>query len=382
MPLRPRSFQEVYDIIKQRVERRYSDADFIEGSYNDLYSGGISLIYQELQAYALDLFRKTWITNPQNTGKDLEDLSIDHYHTGAARPVASRSVGVITITRKNSNSDVINVQVGDIFTTEGKNFVSLEALTILGGSPSGTVILQAEEAGVEGNIDAAQNWSSPIGNVDITNTEPFQGGKEILNDEAYRSFIANFVQSIQEGTAQGLEGTAKLVPGVHSAKVIDKLVDVGTLAPDGTLATGGDLFRFGAIRLLMYLGGETDAPVNSAIRSLVEKNIKAQLSAGEFIRIISAVPKPIDWTVTLTFSSSVESLSLSQRRGELERAFKAAIDDLNVGADFDRMAIANSVLSENNWGGLFTIVTNLPSGEVTIKENEKAVAGTITVNVQ
>ena len=379
MPLAPKSYQEVYKIIRTKVETSYPNADFNEGSFNDLYAGAFALAYQELQAYSLEQFKKTFFQNPANTGADLETLAVDHFHEGARRPPAQKAQGTILITRDSGNSDEISVSVGDVFTSREKNYVATEAVTILADNASGNVTLEAEEAGVAGNLASGQTWKSSLSEVTISNAEPFQGGQDVLNDEDYRTFIQNFVESIQEGTATGLEGTARLVPGVADARVIRKLVDVGTLDNAGALKTSG-VVKFKDVLLYLYVAGEGTSAVNAAIRSAVETRVKQQISAGETISVISAVPQTIDWTVTLTFTSGAQALALAKQRDRLKTAFETAINDLAIGADFDRDAIATKVLTDNGWTGYFTIQTNAPAGDVTIAENQKAVAGTITIN--
>ena len=105
MPLAPKSFQDVYKIIRTKIESNYPDADFNEGSFNDLYAGAISLAYQELQALSMEQFKKTFFQNPANRGQDLETLAVDHFHEGAMRPQAQKALGSITITRKERTSD-------------------------------------------------------------------------------------------------------------------------------------------------------------------------------------------------------------------------------------------------------------------------------------
>lgn len=377
MPLTPKSFQDVYNIIRTKIEETYPNADFNEGSFNDIYAGSFALAYQELQAYALEQFRKTFFLNPSNTGTDLETLAVDHFHEGAQRPQAQKAVGTVTVTRESGNTDQIDIAQGTVFSSNEKDYVSTEVVTILAGNDNGNVTLEAVEAGQAGNLLANQSWKTSINAVTVANAEPFQGGADQLDDQQYREFIQSFVESIQDGTAIGLEGTAKLVPGVSSAKVIRKLVDVGTLTPAGILKTS-DLVRFKTVNLILYVAGETTA-TNSAIRSVVETMVKEQLSAGETISVQSATPKSIDWSVTLTFTSSSQALAVSKQRSQIKTAFENAINDLDIGSDFDRTAMATKVLSDNNWTGLFTIVTNTPSGNITIKENEKAYAGTVTV---
>lgn len=377
MPLAPKSFQDVYKIIRTKIESNFPNADFNEGSFNDLYAGAISLAYQELQALSMEQFKKTFFQNPANRGQDLETLAVDHFHEGAMRPQAQKALGSIEITREAGNVDEISISEGDVFTSNEQDFVATEDVTILGANASGVVQLEAVEAGTAGNIQANQAWKTSLEDVTVANAEPFQGGAEVLNDEEYREFIKNFIESIQDGTATGLEGTAKLVSGVEDAKVIRKLVDVGTLDSSGALKASG-VVKFKGVLLNLYVAGGNSA-TNSAIRSAVENRVKQQLSAGETISVISAVPQSIDWDVTLTFTSGAQALALAKKRDELKLAFEEAINDLAIGGDFDRDAMATKVLTDNGWTGYFTVQTNTPSGDVTIAENQKAVAGTITI---
>ena len=378
MPLAPKSYQDVYKIIRTKVESRYPNADFNEGSFNDLYTGAISLAYQELQALALDNFKKTFFQNSATTGTDLETLAVDHFHEGARRPQATKAIGTLVVTRDTGNNSLITIPTGTVFTSNEKNFVSTSDVSIIIGNDTGNVPVEAEEAGVAGNLESGQTWKSSLADVTVTNPEEFQGGQAELNDDEYRDFIKNFIESLQDGTATGLQGSALLVPGVNDARVIRKLVDVGTLDNTGALKTTG-VVKFKAVLLYLYVASGTNSNVNSAVRSAVETKVKNQLSAGETISVISATPRAIDWDVTLTFVSSTQALALAKKREDLKQAFATAINDLSIGTDFDRAAMATKVLTDNGWTGLFAIVTNTPSGNITIAENEKAVSGTITV---
>ena len=339
----------------------------------------MSLAYQELQALSLDQFKKTFFLNPANRGADLETLAIDHFGTGASRPEAQKAIGAVIVTRDTGNTGVINVPSGQVFTSNEKDFVATEAVTILASNDSGVVEVEAVEAGVGGNIRDAQTWKTSIPDVTVTNTEAFQGGRDVLNDQEYRTYIQNFVESVQDGTATGLEGTAKLVPGVSDAKVIKKLVDVGTLDNTGALKSTG-LLRFKDVILQLYVASESEA-TNASVRALVESRVKGQLSAGNTVSVISASPQSIDWTVTLVFTASPQALALAKDKNRLQSAFEQAISDLGIGDDFDRDAMITKVLTDNNWTGLFTGTASAPAGDVTIAENQKAVPGTITIQV-
>ena len=377
MPVTPKTYQQIYDFIRSKVQARFPDADFVEGSFNNVTAGAWSLAYQELQALVIQEFAKTYLQNSQTTGSELERLAVDHFHEGAARPQTKKSVGAITITR-DGNNEVIVIEEGQQFSSGELNFVSIEEVTILAGANTGTILVEAVEGGPAGNLEAGQEWSTSIDGVTVSNSDAFQGGADPLNDGEYREFIKNFIESLQDGTTQGLEGAAKIVSGVSDARVIRNLVDVGTLKADGTLRDAP--VRFKSIILNLYVSGDNGL-ANPAILALVRNNVQKQLSAGEIINIQSSVPVSIDWDVTLDFSSTAEALALSSQRRRLEEAFMSAINDLSIGDDFIRADMATKVLTDNNWTNLFTVNTTKPAGDIVINNNQKAVAGRVTIEV-
>ena len=379
MAVRPRSYIDIYNLIKSVIQSpNRPDADFTEGSYNDIMSGAYALAYQELQKLLLDRFAKTQLQNAQTRGQDLENLAIDQYHEGIARPGLTTAVGAVTVTRDAGNSDKIEIPITTVFTGGGQSFRPLEAVTILAAADSGVVLLRAVEGGPAGNISSGASWTSDLNEVSITNTEDFQGGANPLSDGDYRVFIKNFIENLQDGTRQGLEGAAKIVPGVQDAALIKQLVSAGTLDSAGALEASPT--RFNAVLMTLYVAG-VNGKANDAILELVKRNVNNQLSAGEIVTFSSTIPKRIDWSVTLTFASSADALALSKRREALKTAFEQAINDLAIGTDFERTAMATKVLTDNNWASLFSVETSTPAGDVTVGVSEKAIAGTVTVEV-
>ena len=379
MAVRPRSYIDIYNLIKSIIQSpNRPDADFTEGSYNDIMTGAYALGYQEHQKLLLDRFAKTQLQNAQTRGQDLEDLAVDQYHEGIARPGLTTAVGAVTVTRDSGNSDKIEIPRTIVFTGGGKSFRPLEAVTILAASESGVVLLEAEEGGPASNITAGAMWTVDIDEVTVTNTEDFQGGANELSDGDYRVFIKNFIENLQDGTRQGLEGAAKIIPGVQDASLIKRLVSVGTLDSSGDLEAAAT--KFNSVLMTLYVAG-TNGKANAAILELVKRNVNRQLSAGEIIAFSSTIPKRIDWSVTLTFTSSADALALSKRREDLKTAFEQAINDLAIGVDFVRTDMSTKVLTDNNWTGLFTVEASIPAGDVTVGATEKAIAGTVTIEV-
>ena len=379
MAVNPRSYDDVYNLLKATIQSpSRPNIDFTEGSYFDIMTGAFSLGYQELQRLLLDQFAKTQLQNAQTRGETLENLAIDQYHDGIARPGLTQSVGAVTVTRDTGHMGAVNIEKTATFTADGQDFHPIDAVTLISSANSITVLLRASVGGSAGNVKTGATWKSSVTGVTTTNTADFQGGANPLSDGDYRIFIKNFIENLQDGTKQGLEGSAKIVPGVADAKLVKKLVSVGTLTSAGVLQTTPT--RFNTIINTLYVAG-TNGQANDAILELVKRNVNNQLSAGEIVTFSSATPQSIDWSVTLTFTSSADAIALSKKRSELKQAFEQAINDLRIGDDFERTAMATKVLTDNNWTGLFTVETSTPAGDITITTNQKPIAGTVTVEI-
>ena len=379
MAVNPRSYDDIYNLLKATIQSpSRPNIDFTEGSYFDIMSGAFSLGYQELQRLVLDRFAKTQLQNAQTRGETLENLAIDQYHDGIARPRLTRSVGAVTVTRIAGNTGAIAIALTDEFTADGQKFKPMSAVTIASTSNDSVVLLRAEVGGPAGNVKAGVSWTTTNAKVTAVATSDFQGGANPLSDGDYRIFIKNFIENLQDGTKQGLEGAAKIVPGVADARLVKKLVSVGTLTSTGALETTPT--KFNTIINTLYVAG-TNGQANEAILELVKRNVNSQLSAGELISFSTATPRVIDWSVDLTFSNSNDAIALSKKRVELQTAFDKAINDLAIGTNFVRTAMATKVLDDNNWRALFTVKTNTPAGDITVGANEKPVAGNVIIEV-
>lgn len=382
MAIVPKSFDDIYLIAKNRLQSRFPNSDFNEGSFNDILVGSFALAYQELQALMLERFSKTFFENPLTSGTDLEILAIDHFGEGAARPLAKPAFGILTITR-GDNADEISIVKGQEFQTADQVFLAKDDVQILADSASGSVFVEAQLPGEAGNIGSGtDDWGSPgLTGVEITNTNAMQGGRETLGDEDYRVFIKEFVQSIQDGTAQGLEGTARIVNGVQDARVIRRLVDVGTLDNTGALETGANLFKFKAIRLILYVAGEGEV-ASPAVLEVVKERVSNQLSAGEFLFVQAAGIVIVNITAKLTFHSTNDALALAENTQVLKEAFENYINDLPIGDDFSITDLQDNYATNNGWYDLISSVeVSLPAGDIVTKENEKAIPGTIKITV-
>ena len=385
MPVNIRTYQETYDSIKARIQNTFPRSDFTEGSFLDVLSGSFSQAYQELQAIIGQSFSRTFFSDPATTGTYLDRLALDHFYI--SRPTPQKAIGTLRIVRASGNTNKVDIAKDSRFTTgddpELEYIVTSETATIAAASSATTSVdvnVEAIEAGANYNLSTNQTWESSIDNIVITNSDPIAGGTDALDDEEFRDYIRTFVLSIADGTAAGLEATAELIPGVSDARLLKKLVDVGTLATTGALETNPK--RFKSIEMIMYVAGE-GVKANSAIIEKVKQRVNAQLSAGEVIDIQPARIRELDVTLTITFTATQNAVRLSTDIDQLKTAIREYINDLTIGTNFIKNTMETTFAQKNGWKDvsgqadlISSVTVNVPAGDITnVATDQKFVAG-------
>ena len=385
MPVNIRTYQETYDTIKARIQNAFPKSDFTEGSFLDVLAGSFSLAYQELQALISQSFSRTFFSDPATTGAFLDRLALDHFYLG--RPEPQKSIGTLNIVRKSGNTEKVDIVKGATFTTgedpELEYIVTSDTATIAAASSASTSVnvnIEAIQAGADYNLNSNQEWTSDTENITITNSDPIAGGTDALDDEEFRDYIRTFVLSIADGTAAGLEATAELIPGVSDARLLKKLVDVGTLATTGALETNPK--RFKSIEMIMYVAGE-GVKANSAIIEKVKQRVNAQLSAGEVIDIQPARIRELDVTLSITFTATQNAVRLSTDIEQLTTAIRTYINDLDIGTNFIKSTMETTFAQKNGWKDvsgqddlISAVSVKVPAGDITnVATDQKFVAG-------
>ena len=245
--------------------------------------------------------------------------------------------------------------------------------------------LLADTEDVSYNLVAGQEWSvDGIENITITNEEEVIGGRGPMNDEDFREYISDFVQSITDGTVTGLEGAARTIPGVYDAKVVKNLVSVGTLTSTGALEASPK--RFNAIELVLYVAGERSA-VNSAVLERAKDIVNMQLSAGEAIKVVASEVRRINITAQIAFGTTQSAIQLAEDKAQIIEAVEDYINGLPIGtglnlATMESTTDVNGIIKRNNWDNLVTSfnVTDPPGNMVNTTATRKLVAGTVTLS--
>lgn len=238
----------------------------------------------------------------------------------------------------------------------------------LGGSPPSestaeriTVTAQAMQTGVEYDVSvgAISVLVDVEGDVtDVTNADPFIGGKDPESVEAFRQALLEWKRSPQSGSAQDLVAWATSIDGIDSAAVFKNVnlagshelgsVVVRVSGPDGAIPTG-DLV--------------------DEVQALIESRDLANIT----IYVGTFTPLLVDVTVHVT---PLPDYILADIDQSVEQAIANYVNDVEVGGVVYTAAIITAVFV---LPGVRTLRVTLPADDVSATATQKPVAGTIVV---
>jgi hypothetical protein len=365
-----------------------------EGSTLDIVSGVTSVAVREIVARVVTDFRKTFFSmahGPEITGgpDDLQTLAVDHFGDQFARPQAAKATGVVTFSRPTTGAGNVTIPVGTVVKTENnangvsQRFVTLAEVTMTGLSINASV--EAAIAGTEGNVLAATvdviESTLTDASIVVTNDEAFAGGAAIQNDAEYREFIRNQIETLKGATVAAIEAKALTVVGVETATLIEKEMpvkewDIGGGAPVG------DFFRIAFPSLYI---ADANGGASPALIAAVEVAIASVRACGVRIVVLGAVGVTINWTGVITLDPGGPNYAdLVDDPQPIIDSMTQYLADLAIGEDFNFIAANAHILSVWGPAGTGDLVsggfsTTVPSGNVSIAENEKVIPGTVTI---
>jgi uncharacterized phage protein gp47/JayE len=215
--------------------------------------------------------------------------------------------------------------------------------------------------------------------VTVNNTAEFAGGEDEEDDSEYRETIRNLIQSLQGATADAIRAKALTVPGVEQATCIETLMAVKEWDIGGGV-TVGDYFKLPSAKLYI---ADANGVASPTLISDVQTEIDKVRAAGVRVQVISAVAVSINWTAAITLNPAGPNYStLSSDTTMIVDEMTKYVQDLAIGSDFDRGLARLYIMAKYGPSGtndLTDFNTSIPSGTISISENEKAIPGTIEV---
>jgi hypothetical protein len=377
---------ELLDDFITELQNQASDlTDTTEGSEIDVIAGAVSTGIDEIQKVALDKFKKTFFSTAE--GDDLEYLAKDHFGDSFARPEASKSVGVVTFSRPNTNLGNVQILAGTIVKTpanaagSSQRFRVISTVTMTGLSINASV--EASIAGTAGNVQNGTitqiETTLTDSSVTVTNGDDFVGGSAAEDDSQYRETIRQLIQTLSGATASAIKAKALNVSGVEQATCIETLQYVKEWDIGGNVGVGD---YFAIPRAKLYIS-DANGTASQALIDSVLSAIEYTRACGINVDVLGAVAISINWSATITLNpSGTNYATLQSDTSMISDEMTKYVQNLDIGSDFDRGLARLYIMQKFGATGtndLTDFVTNTPTGNISVFENEKAIVGTITV---
>lgn len=386
---------QLYEILKAEIESRDGDySDFNEGSMLDILSGAFSTGLNEISELTVAEFKKTYFETahgPEVTGgnDDLETLAKDHYGDDFSRPKATKSTGSVTFSRASAGSGDVAIASGTVVKTEKDvsgqevRFVTTESVLMTGLTIDANV--EAVDEGSDGNVDAAKilviETTLTDSSVTVNNSAKMAGGIDEEDDAEYRETIRNKIQSLAGAIKEAIEGAVLSVSGVSIVSLIERervVIDYNV---------GSDEIESGAVffRIPYPVAYIADSNGNSS-QSLIDE-VTAALepvrACGVQIEVLGAIAVNLDWNASLTLNAGGPNFATLQSDiSMITDSMKEYLTSLEIGEDFIKTAANEYILSI--WGpdgtnDLVAFNTNSPVANTSIDDNQKIIAGTMSI---
>lgn len=285
-----------------------------------------------------------------------EYLDLRCAELGVYRKPSVKSVGQITFT----GDDGTVIAAGTRTRTDDEiYFVTTESGTITGGIV--TVAVEAEVGGISGNVDTG-DINTVLGDlsgiVEVTNTQPFDGGANVESDE---SLLARYFDKAQKPVTSGnvyhYEQWAKETPGVGDAKVYPLHAGPGTVK-------------------VVLLDEEKTTPAQSIIDA-TEAHIEVNRPIGAQVTVVGAQEVAIDISadLTLTTDADIASVKADIERGVTDYLATLAFNDTLI--RYTRIAaILLDIPRIIDYGNL---TVNGLTENIEVTDEQVAVLGEVTV---
>lgn len=389
-----KTFNELYELFINELQNQNPNlTDDATGSILDVVGGTVATAVYEIQALTVDEFRKTFFdtaNGPEITGgnDDLQDLAVDHFGDQFKRPDASKSSGVVTFTRPNTDFGNFTIPAGTVVKTPAnaagtsQRFETEADVEMTGLSINASAI--ASVAGVAGNVQA--NTITQIestlddASVTVNNSSAFSGGEEKQNDVEYRETIRTLLQSLKGGTLAAIQAKAQAVAGVEFAKAVEFLVSVIEW-DTGTNTPIGDSFSIPRAKVFI-----ADANGNSSqtLIDAVKTALDSVRAAGVKVEVFGVTAITINWDASYTLNPGGPNYAELQTDDTLiVTAMRKYLQDLAVGSSFVRTTAKSAIMAifgPSGTNDLTNFSTNSPNGDVSVGVAQKAIPGTITTS--
>ncbi len=245
--------------------------------------------------------------------------------------------------------------------------------------------VEAETAGVDGNVDAATvveietTLTDPT--ITVSNVSAMAGGSDTETDAEYRETIRSLIKAISGATLVAIRAKALTVPGIASATAVEQLKTVieYDIATDD-IAVGAEYFQMPYVYLYV---ADANGVASPTLLAAVETAVDSVRAAGVKIVIEAADAVELNWTAAITLNvAGPNYATLQSDTTQITDSMSAYLNNLATGTDFIRVTANAALLAI--WGPAGTnditaFTTTLPVGDVAVAATDKIVPGTVAI---
>lgn len=315
-----------------------------------------------------------------------ESIPVSVFTTfGFGRQAAEAASGTIRFsTGGGLASSVIPIPLGTIVRVPGTSltYATTADTAIAIGNSYVDVLAAAQSIGLAGNVGAdliTELVTAVTGIASVTNPSPFINGQDVETDDERRVRFQGFIASLARGTKASIEYGAKTVNLTDSlgaiteyvahANVIEPWVTdsaqpislVRVYIHNGASATSGTLVTRCQQVIDGYYDGGTAVPGWKA--------------AGVQCIVSAASDQAVNVTGTVTIAGGYSSVDVL---AACTSAIKDYLQGMDVGEDVRLSEII--AIIRRDVDGAFNVTLTVPSGDVSVADNAKAISGTVTLS--
>lgn len=304
---------------------------------------------------------------------------------GFGRQAAEAASGTIRFSTGGSlASSLIPIPLGTIVRVPGTSltYATTADTAIAIGNSYVDVLAAAQSIGLAGNVGAdliTELVTAVTGIASVTNPSPFINGQDVETDDERRVRFQGFIASLARGTKASIEYGAKTVNLTDSlgaiteyvahANVIEPWVTdsaqpislVRVYIHNGASATSGTLVTRCQQVIDGYYDGGTAVPGWKA--------------AGVQCIVSAASDQAVNVTGTVTIAGGYSSVDVL---ATCTSAIKDYLQSMDVGEDV-RISELIAII-RRDVEGAFNVTLTVPSGDVSVADNAKAIPGTVTLS--
>jgi len=288
---------------------------FTAGSDINIITASASAMAEEVLRQATLRVKALYLDGADDI--QLDRLVADRYSTSIVRKDAVPAAGTVVVSRVAGAFPAVTLPVGTKFKTDsGVAFISMATASIaLGSTGPVTIIIQAVQAGLSGNVASGtitQFFTPPSDpNLLVANLEPAAGGDERETDASLRERARSFFLAARRGTLAAITFGALTVAGVRQATAIEERTPLGD--PTG--------------RVYLYVA-DAQGNGNSILVAAVLAALVEYRAAGIIVDVSGAIPLFVSIVYNLRFLAGIDTTAAF---AQIQTATIAAVNALAPG---------------------------------------------------